>query len=238
MNLLDKTRWDYLFPWGNIIGKDNEPGIYMNEKLVTYNPDGTVHFGCSHESASGWRIDKNGKRVDVRADWSVGAIISKEACRTHYGTYYFKFSLPNFRGSWPAIWMVDLLPSPPEGLGMGIPPETDIFEHFRKDGFLSRFKMTHSFHQGPTYEKNIVISKIFWRLLPLDLKDIELTYTWTSREMTWVVNGKKIMTVTSDAPKYPAQPMNLILNSGLGLDWKPNVERFEDFVVYKAEYQP
>jgi len=238
MNLLEQTRWNYLYPWGNVINADTDKEICINEKLVTFNPDGTVHFGCSHGTAYGWKTDENSNIIPVTTQWSVGAIIAKDECRTHFGTYSFRFRLPNFRGSWPAIWLIDTTPAPPKGDGMGIPPEIDILEHFRKDGFFSRFQMHHAFHHGPTYANNTISSKNHWKLRPLDVKDIDLTFTWTRAEMTWTVDGKKILTVAGNTLKYPTRPMNLIINAGLGLDWKPNVGKFEDFVVYEADYQP
>ena len=176
--------------------------------------------------------------MNTTTQWSVGAIIAKDEHRTHFGTYQFVFRLPNFRGSWPAIWLIDLHPAPPKGDGMGMPPETDIFEHFRKDGFLTRFHIAHAFHQGPTYENNTTILKTYWKLLPMDVNDIELVFKWLPSGMTWIVNGKSIMTVSSNTPNYPTRPMNLLMNAGLGLDWKPNVGKFEDFVVKTGTYQP
>jgi beta-glucanase (GH16 family) len=210
----------------------------MNEKLVSDNPDGSVHFGCSNAACNGWKRDKDWNIVKTIAQWSVGAVVLKDQCRTHFGTYQFIFKTPNFRGSWPAIWLIDLHPAPPKGDGMGMPPEIDIFEHFRKDGFLTRFHITHSFHQGPTYANNTLMTKTYWKLWPLDLKEIELTFIWQPGEMKWIVNGKNVMTVPSGTPNYPTKPMNLLMNAGLGLDWKPNTGKFEDFIIYKATYQP
>lgn len=238
MNLLDKARWTHAFPWGTIINPDTANEICIGEKLATWMPDGTLHLGCAKGPANGWKTGKNSDIVNVRTDWSVGALISREECRTHYGTYSFRFRLPGFRGSWPAIWLIDLHPAPPKGDGMGMPPEIDILEHFRKDAFLSRFHSSHAFHQGPSYANNTVVSDTFWRLLPIDLKDIELVFTWMPTGMNWVINGRKILSVAPDTPNYPTRPMNLIINAGLGLDWKPRVEKFEDFVVYKAEFLP
>ncbi|MDP1623587.1 MAG: family 16 glycosylhydrolase [Bacteroidales bacterium] len=236
MNLLDKTRWDNFLPWGNIINPDTDKEIGMNDKLVTYHPDGSVHFGCLNANFNGWKRDKTWNVVNTSTQWSVGAIVSKEEYRTHFGTYHFKFRLPHFRGSWPAIWLIDLHPAPPKGDGMGMPPEIDVFEHFRKDGFLTRFHITHSYQDGPTYENNSVQSKIYWRFWPLDLMDIEMIFTWLPAGMTWTVNGRSVMTVSSDTPNYPVLPMNLIMNAGLGLEWKPKVGKFEDFVIYQATY--
>ncbi len=238
MNLLEKTRWNFEYPWGSIINPDTGNEICISEKLVKFQPDGSLRFGCAHGACSGWKTDKNGFPTEGKSQWSVGAIISKDEHRTGFGTYHFVFRLPDFRGSWPAIWLIDLHPAPPKGDGMGIPPEVDIFEHFRKDGFLTRFQLTHNFHQGPSYANNTIISKKYWKFLPLDFNDIELTFSWTSAGMNWIVNGKNIMSVPGNTPNYPARPMNLIINAGLGLDWGPKPGKLKDFIVYKATYQP
>ena len=81
-----------------------------------------------------------------------------------------------------------------------------------------------------------MVSKTYWKLLPLDVSDIDLVFTWLPSGMTWIVNGKVIFTVPSGTPNYPTRPMNLLMNAGLGLDWKPNVGKFDDFVIKKAEY--
>ncbi|MFZ4523631.1 MAG: glycoside hydrolase family 16 protein [Bacteroidales bacterium] len=236
INLLDINRWDHALPWGNIINPDTKNEICINEKLVTYPSGGSMRFGCSNATCKGWKRDKNWNIVETTTQWSVGAVVAHDACRTHFGTYHFVFRLPDFRGSWPAIWLLDLHPKPPHGDGMGMPPEIDIFEQFRKDAISSRFHMEHTFHQGPTYQNNKLVSKTYWKLLPLDLSDIDLTFTWLPSGMTWIVNGKVILTVPSGTPNYPMRPMNLLMNAGLGLDWKPNVGKFEDLVVKKAEY--
>jgi hypothetical protein len=238
MNLLDKTCWDYAYPWGSIINPDTDKEICINEKLVKFDSDGSVRFGCSNTPCNGWKRDKNWNVVNTTTQWSVGGIIAKDEHRTHFGVYRFTFRLPDFRGSWPAIWLIDLHPMPPKGDGMGMPPEIDIFEQFRKDGFLTRFHMAQTFHQGPTYEHNTLISKQYWKLVPLDINDIELIFTWLPTGMKWTVNGKNTMNVSPDTPNYPARPMNLLINAGLGLDWKPNAGKFKDFIVRKAEYQP
>jgi beta-glucanase (GH16 family) len=119
---------------------------------------------------------------------------------------------------------------------MGIPPEVDVFEHFRKDGFLTRFHITHSFHQGPTYENNTVVQQKYWRLWPLDLKYIEIEFVWKADGMTWTVNGKKTMQIPGNSPKFPTHPMNLIMNAGLGPDWNPKPEKFDDFIIREASY--
>lgn len=238
MDLLDRQIWDFALPWGNIINPDTEREICIYENLVSRWPDGTFHFGCLKAPRQGWKRDKDWNIVYSMTQWSVGAVVAKEEYRTHFGTYRFVFRLPNFRGSWPAIWLIDLHPAPPKGDGMGMPPEIDIFEQFRKDGFLSRFHMEHAFQQGPTYQQNTVISATYWKFVPLDLSDIELIFTWTPGGISWKVNGKTLLTVPPGTPNYPLKPMNLLMNAGLEPNWRPDTGNFTDFIIRQATYTP
>jgi len=235
MNLLDKNTMELFISLGSIINPDTDDEICMNEELVTFNADGTVHLGCSNALCSGWKMDKNGNIINITTQWSVAAMIAKEECRTQFGTFHFVFSLPNFRGSWPAIWLIDLHPAPQKEMN-GCPPEIDIFEHFRKDGFLSRFHITIAFTRG--LPMRIIRSfKTYWKLWPLDFNEIDLyllDFRWNDLDCQWKEDHDCLQRI----PKISNKPMNLIMNSGLGLDWKPKADKIEDFVVHKAEYQP
>lgn len=236
MNLLDSNKWTYDLPWGNIINPNTNKELTISSELVKFIKNWQVHFGVSNIPKVGWKRDENWNIIYSKPSWSVGSIIAKDEWRTHFGTYHFLIKLPNFRGSWPAIWLIDLHH---ESIGgMGIPPEIDIFEHFRKDSFLTRFGITSSFHEGPTYENNVVTSKKYWKFFPLDWSVIDIVFKWTPDEMIWIVNGKEIMKKDKRTFNFPLKPMNLIMGAGLGLDWNPKINKFEDFIIYTAEYKP
>jgi beta-glucanase (GH16 family) len=174
----------------------------------------------------------------VKTNWALGSIFAKEQYRTHYGIYRFTFTLPHFQGAWPAIWFVDFHNKPPKGDGMGMPPEIDVMEYFRKDGYNSRRHLTCTFHHGDTYEENIYKQATYQQLFPIDNGEINLYFVWTPKSMQWIVNNKLIMTVDSSTRNYPKLPMNLIINNGIGLDWKPVLDNPDQFTVIKAEYYP
>lgn len=236
VNLLDSTRYCHGMPWGNVIN----PGVVGNQ----IGMDGIVAWDL--DSVRMWVGNGNGIGIIKDKDWNdvrtttvarVGCLVSKDSARTHYGAYEFEFMLPRFRGSWPAIWLVDLVH---ESMGgMGIPPEIDIMEHFRKDCFLSRFGMTMSFHGGWSYKAGKSISRKWWRLMPVDRRRMSIVFYWGPDGMYWIVNGELFWTIMRDeVENYPTNPMNLIMNAGVGLDWKPDWDKAEEFVIYNAHYYP
>lgn len=238
VNLLEPGRWDHSFPWGNITNPGTGREVMLSADLVNRRSDGAVRLSCKKGSFHGWASGPGGQPAAMTAEWAAGALIAKEDARTWFGAYHFDISLPVFRGAWPALWLIDLHPAPPSGDGMGIPPETDILEHFRKDGFLSRFRTTHSFHTGPGYSSKNVISRNYTRLWPVDSNPMTLLFTWSPTGMAWTVNGRKVMTLGPETPGFPMKPMNLVINAGIGPDWKPNPERFDDFIIRQASYHP
>ena len=175
--ILNKQLWDFNFPWGN--SPENYLCNMQSEEVIWL--DNEVRFNTRKKVNTGWYRDSNGQVQTRWRDYQCGQIISKQ--KFHFGVYEWVCKLPDFRGSWCALWLINI---------NGCPPEIDI-EHFRKDGFLTRFHITHSFHQGPTYANNTLITKTYWKLWPLDMKEIELTFIWQPGEMKWIVNGKNIM---------------------------------------------
>jgi beta-glucanase (GH16 family) len=233
MNLLNKDLWDYAFPWGTSTG---DLLVNMLSDFVIWNSDGTVNFNVGYKdplhtaysdlhdkSYKGWIRDENWNKIDWYTQYAAGQIISKE--KYGFGTYEMNFHLPNFRGSWPAWWMLDI---------DKLPPEIDIFEHFRKDGFLTRFHLTTTYHDGPNYESGDV-SKAKYTIIPVDCNDIKLKMIWTSDKMEFYFNGCKYFTIErSEWPYFPITPMNVIVNSGLGTWFKngvPQPNKFEPFIV-------
>jgi beta-glucanase (GH16 family) len=154
-------------------------------------------------------------------------IISKTAYG--YGVYTLVCKLPNFRGSWPAFWLIDI---------DDLPPEVDVFEHFRKDCFLTRFHVTTSYNGGPTYQDNKNISKAIYRLYPYDWGWTAFGLIWLPGSMTFMVNNRTSLIIKpGQFPKYPAGKMNIILGSGIG-NWKPQVNKFKPFVVKSLTFEP
>lgn len=235
MNLLEQKHWDYELPWGNVINPFTTKEIVIVPELVKFQAD-AIRFSVANGNFKGYKRGRRWDKILTESQWGIGHIIAKPEARTHFGTYTFRFTLPNFRGSWPAIWLVDLTPEAHGG--MGLPPEIDIFEHFRKDSLLTRFHITHTFHSGPTYEADSIQQKVYRKWVPLDWKPIELVFTWHPTVMSWKVNGKVVMEIGSTIPNFPTKPMNLLIGAGVSLDWAPKNFEGREFWLHYATYLP
>lgn len=233
MNLLKYNLWKYYFPWGNTVNPGTDKQIKIDKYLVEWDNDRVKFFTCQGPYRTCWYMDKAWQRVESYANNAIGHMISTDLY--YYGTYRFRFRLPNSRGAWPAIWMVDTTGA------LGMPPEVDIFEHFRKDGFLSRFHITGTYHFGESYENDRTAFKRIKRcggLLPMDLQDIDMEFHWSENYMKWFFNGKEQMRIIrTTTNKFPDKPMNLIIGAGVGLDWEPD-SPMRPFIVRKIEYSP
>lgn len=233
MNLLTSSTCDYNFSWGNT-GKDLV--CASNPNNVIWHQDGSITFLNKKETILAWYMDDNWNKVDVVRHYTIGTVVSKNPF--YYGTYKLVCQLPNFRGSWPAFWFLDTSLSVEQGgNGMGIPPEIDVFEHFRKKGFWNRFKTTHTYHDKPIEKGKYshMTCKAKRRLCPVDNRSIEFLFSWSAKEMVWFVDGKYIMTITpNDVSRYPDQPMNIILGSGIG-NWDIDDNKLAPFLVKSLE---
>ncbi|MFZ4569742.1 MAG: family 16 glycosylhydrolase [Bacteroidales bacterium] len=219
MNLLKPELYVGELPWGNTLGNHF---CIASERNVRWFPGG-VAFDVAHEQTEGWYMAPGWVRTPVTADYGFGWIVSKDQYGP--GIYNMKCRLPNFRGSFPSWWFYDVL-SPDEG---GIQCEIDVFEHFRKDSFLTRFKTTQTYHDKGVMHK----CKARWQFPPVDFDDMTFQFIWQENRIAWVVNGKQVMEVfKDDVNQFPTKPMNIIIGSGLG-DWNVQQERLSPFIVHE-----
>ena len=227
MNLLKSELWQTFDIFGTL--PNNTISVTKNEMSIFSN--GVVEFYVEKENISGWKWNQQWtKKIWELRNYSAGHIISLD--QYHFGTYTAVVKLPNFRGSWPAIWMIDVTGK------MHIPPEIDIFEHFRKDSLSTLHKLSCTYHDGPTYENNINYNKNFWSCRSVDKYIILITLVWTPLAMHWYINDEKIMTISAKMYLYyPQHPMNILMGTGIG-DWKPQYKKFSPFKVMRFNYKP
>jgi hypothetical protein len=224
MNLLAKENWLNELPWGTSI----TPFI-MNSipEMVNWKPDGSVEFGViKAQRIEGWIRDDDWNKISHETIYGNGMIVSKE--EFGLGVFTAVVRLPRFRGSWPGWWFINL---------KKLPPEFDAFEQFLKDGFLSRFHVTTTYNDGPTYENNYNISKVkrFW--YPVDWKDITIHYVRQQNYISLAIDHKLVMEINrSSYPNFPNDPMNIVFNSGVG-PWNPNIKRFSPVILKSMTYE-
>lgn len=210
INLINPDLWLYEAPCGNAFGQDATPAVMKRDNVVWLSD--RVRFYVKNELCLGTTRDKDWNKLIVSAEYSIGHVLSKN--QYGFGTYTLKCRLPNFRGAWPAFWFIDWLHK--DKGGMGMPPEIDVFEHFRKDRFLTRFKLSCSYHDGPTYEDDHEIVANRWSWTPWDCKVVEFKLVWTATSLEYIVNGKTVLTVYRDSVQhFPHKPMNILFGTGV-----------------------
>jgi len=225
MDLLNRELWQTFDQFGTLPG--NNLGVI--EEDMTVFSGRAVEFHVDKQPTMGWKWNAGWtEKIYQTREYKIGHVISCQ--QYHYGTYKMIVRLPEFRGSWPAIWMIDISPK------MNIPPEIDIFEQFRKDGWLTRYKLACTYHDGPTYENNVTYSKNARSCCPLDQNIVLISFTWTPVAMRWFINKKPIMEIQSKAwINYPIHPMNIVMGAGVG-NWKPQDNKLGPFEVVQFSY--
>ena len=218
INLINPVLFDYAFPWGNHC---NKTAINL-EKNVHWLASSIV-FDSIKEPSVGWIKDEttNYAVKEIKSDYSCGLIVSKD--QHGYGVYTMKCKLPNFRGSWVAFWLYDVIPPP-----QGIQCEVD-FEHFRKDAcpFGTRRKLSFTFHDGDRTD----IIKNAWSFFAWDRKEVTIQLILQPDFFSWAVGRRTIQTIyKKNVLQFPTKPMNIIVNSGFG-NWGIQDDRLQPLVV-------
>jgi len=227
MNLLQPELWTNCEPFGTL--PNNSLGVI--DPYFTIFASDHVEFNIMKYPTEGWKWNKDWtKKIFETREYGFGHIITKE--QYYHGTYKLLCKLPNFRGSWPAFWMIDVTGE------LGIPPEIDIFEQFRKDSCLTRHKITATYHDGPTYENNHNECVAQRSCKKYDKHPCLIKFEWLPACMIWTINGKHVMTIYAKCwDRFPTKPMNLLLGHGIG-DWNPQDNKLAPFIVNKLTYQP
>ena len=229
INLLDRSLFAEELPWG--ASPTGRIFNYQAEEVLWSASQ--VGFGVSKKSNTArFRGEGSWEWQYRQREYQAGLIVSKN--RYHFGTYECTCRLPDFRGSWPAFWLIDVVDV--ASGGQGIPPETDVFEHFRKDGFSTRFRVTSTFHFGSSYSGENKRVEARTACFPWDRTFHTFRLKWNKDLLLTSVDDKEILRIEND-PWIPRQPMNVLLSSGVG-DWGPDSVKFTPFVVTALKYIP
>ena len=225
MNLLKPDLWTTEHKFGNT-SPDSMCAFHPD---MTQWADGQMILNNRKEVSPGWYMKVPGWiKTDCLKDYRAARQVSVQ--QFQFGTFDIVFRLPNFRGSWPAIWLI----------GDTVPPEIDIMEHFFKSFCIDRYKTTHTYHDlsdGSEYSK-IIACKANWQGFDVTGRDMRIKFIWDPGKLTWMVNDKTVLVVLpSQCKEFPKRPMNLIINSGVG-DWNVQDDKLEPFIIKKLEYLP
>ena len=236
IDLMDKSLWKWDTGAGNLINPGHSWASLMAEDCCEFRGNQVFcyvkkgDFQAYDHDPQTWAV----RRHNVR--YAVGHMVSK--AQYGFGAYKLVCRFPNFRGSWPAFWFVDWLDQSQGGMGM--PPEVDVFEQFRKDRFLTRFALSCTYHQGPTYETNVEIAKRVNSWLPWDWKDITFGLLWTTDAIFYTVNGKLVLTIKKgDVKKFPYKAMNVLIGAQVN-DWRGRdaIVKPDPFIIKEFTFEP
>jgi Glycosyl hydrolases family 16. len=231
IDLIKPALWKYATDGGNIVNKGTSWAARMDPLEVQF-VNGGIYCTVTKKATQGWDRDANWQVQYHDVNYAIGHMISKE--QFFYGSYELVCTLPNFRGAWPAFWFVDWSGK------LGMPPEIDVFEKMQKNRWLDRYKLTMSYHDGPTYEDDHEVVKSAWSCKPWDCKPVKFTFDWNIAFMEWYVNDHSIMTVyRSEMSKYPNGPMNIIIGNGVAdFRGKPALVKPDPFIIHSLKYYP
>jgi len=222
INLLSPEHWTSECEWGNA----HAGGFTVFTDDNVHWKEGKLILSIKKKSFEGWYMrTPEWIRTLVTGSYTGGRLISK--MQFLYGTFIIKCILPDFRGSFPAWWLYDLIG------GSGVPPEIDIFEHFRKDRFLTRFKTTHTYHDTPddAQQYSKMTCKAHWHWRPIDNREMTFMFNWLPDRMEWFCNDKLVLRILKkDVKRFPDRPMNLQINSGAG-NWRVQDDKLSPLII-------
>lgn len=194
---------------GTALGKDwtheLKPAGWVNQELQTYVNDGKVT-----------QVSDGTLKINLRQEgdrFLSGRVYAKRHSGWQYGYIEARIKLPEGHGTWPAFWMMPVKDGPWPGNG-----EIDIME-------------------AVGHTPNVVYSTIHCNKYNNGGTPIEHGYVnieqaadfyvysmeWTAHEMTFYVDGQKILSYQNDGTgrgSWPFdQPFYIILNLAWGGQW-------------------
>jgi beta-glucanase (GH16 family) len=191
---LDTSVWGTCYPWMNSgSGCTN----FGNTEYEWYLP--------SQDRVSGGVLQLVAQRVATQGQDKQGAAM-EYSCRSgivttspsfsfEYGYVQIVARIPGGTGLWPALW---LLPS-----NQSWPPEIDMLEHWGASSTpprLSLFPTGHAHEFSFSTNPATADLSVGWHTFGL---------SWTAGNLTWFIDGKKVMSLSKDIPH---QRMYLIAN--------------------------
>ena len=208
LNVAPNGLWEPAYPWGARNNPDNrELEYYLDPRsggeigpLAEISPF-SVQDGMLSITAR--PTPPKFKSHSQGLSYLSGMLNTAKTFSFMYGYIEVRARIPQGRGLWPAIWML-----PDAG---GWPPEIDVMEAMGHN--TNRyFGSLHSRQHGFSIEAVNMI----------ETPDLSKSFgiyglKWTSQEIDWYFNGKKVASAAT--PPDLNQPMYLLLNLAVGGGW-------------------
>lgn len=223
MNLIRPEIWNYELPWGVCLDSHICTAMPYN---VEWSDKITMHV--RREVQRGWWRNKKWELNECLTDYSSAMIVSKEGFG--YGTFKMVATVPGYKGSWPAFWLIDVSGE------MGIPPEVDIMEHIVKDSCLAKYRLTCSYHDLPDTSEQYSreTCKTVRQTDPWDKREHIFSLVWTPDKMAYAVDGKEVMVITPDqCRRFPDKPMNVLVEHKI---CRPDTGIIKPFIISELSY--
>ena len=205
---------DYKLVWhdefnGTALRKDwmheLKPAGWVNQELQTYVNDGKVT-----------QVSDGTLKINLRQEgdqFLSGRVYAKRHSGWQYGYIEARIKLPEGRGTWPAFWMMPVKDGPWPGNG-----EIDIMEAVghTPNVIYSTIHCNKYNNGGTPIEHGYVTIE--------QAADFHVyAMEWTAHEMTFYVDGQKILSYQNDGTGRDAwpfdQPFYIILNLAWGGQW-------------------
>lgn len=180
---LNTSMWSLCYPWGTSKGCTNygvanhENEWYLPSQVSVYN--GALHLVAQHKPTAG--TDKSGapKQYPCRS----GMVTTFHSFQFKYGYVQVVARLPYSKGLWSALWLA--------AANGQWPPEIDLMEHW-----------------GTLLPYHMYLHRLGTSILrgAQDVPDLSvglhvISLYWTSKKLTWYIDGTAEMTTTRGIPQ-------------------------------------
>jgi len=194
---LDRTKWDYNYPWGRVLNHC----AYLDESMVSLR-HGRLVLTAVHQRHPDAPPEVVHDSNHYRLDYTAGAVHTKGRFHFTYGYIEARMKMPAALGTWPAFWML-------REAG-GWPPEIDILEipHARNLLYLTyhygKDSQDHHTHGGTFTGPDF--SQAFH----------DFGCLWTPELIAFYVDGQEVYRTDDKAAVSEAQDMYLLINHAVG----------------------
>lgn len=187
---LDTAKWGYQTGIKDIYGSSVGPDYWGNGELQYYTEDAvSVADGSLKITAT--------KQQQGDRPYTSGRILTRDKASFTYGYFEARMKTPTGSGMWPAFWMLPQPSSPAnsenEYGGWPANGEIDIMEAKgrleNKVDTTLHFGKAWNAHDYVTKETTLSSNTDEWHTYAVD---------WTADEISWFVDGQKVLTVTKD----------------------------------------